>query len=118
VEALRDVTFRLAPVDEVAVTASNPTTAAATLPAKKVQAEIDFSGELTEDSIIPAIPASKIAAMASGTRSGLNSSACKSAYESIISRLYTISTCFKELPILNIDRYFVLCCTISVKSAL
>jgi len=52
-----DPTFRLASTENTAVTASDPNTGAATLTAVKVQAEIDFSGELTEDSIIPAIPA-------------------------------------------------------------
>ena len=40
----------------MAVTASTPTTANATLTARKIQAEVDFSGEITEDSIIPIIP--------------------------------------------------------------
>jgi len=51
-----DVTFRYVSTENVAVTASNPTTASASLSAKKIQAEIDFSGEVTEDSIIPIIP--------------------------------------------------------------
>lgn len=51
-----DVTFRYVSTENVAVTASNPTTAAATLTARKIQAEVDFSGEVTEDSIIPIIP--------------------------------------------------------------
>lgn len=52
-----DPTFRLASTENTAVTASDANTGNATLTAVKVQAEIDFSGELTEDSIIPAIPA-------------------------------------------------------------
>jgi HK97 family phage major capsid protein len=52
-----DVTFRLAATENVAVTASDLNTGAATLTAKKVQAEVNFSGEVTEDSIIPIAPA-------------------------------------------------------------
>lgn len=51
-----DIAFRYVSTENVAVTASNPTTAAATLTARKLQAEVDFSGEVTEDSIIPIIP--------------------------------------------------------------
>jgi HK97 family phage major capsid protein len=51
-----DVTFRYVSTENVAVTASQPTTAAATLTARKIQAEVDFSGEVTEDSIVPVIP--------------------------------------------------------------
>jgi hypothetical protein len=51
-----DMTFYYASSENTAVTASNPTTAAATLTAKKIMAEVDFSGELTEDSIIPIVP--------------------------------------------------------------
>lgn len=51
-----DITFKYASTENQAVTASNPTTASASLSAKKIQAEIDFSGEVTEDSIIPIIP--------------------------------------------------------------
>lgn len=52
-----DATFYYASSENTAVTASNPTTSKATLTAKKIQAEIDFSGEVTEDSIIPVVPA-------------------------------------------------------------
>ena len=52
-----DVTFRLASTENTAVTASDLNTGAATLTAVKVMAEVDFSGELTEDSIIPIVPA-------------------------------------------------------------
>lgn len=52
-----DVTFYYASSENTAVTASNLDTGAATLTAKKVQAEVNFSGELTEDSIIPMVPA-------------------------------------------------------------
>ena len=51
-----DVTFRYVTTENVAVTASTPTTASAALTARKIQAEVDFSGEVTEDSIIPIIP--------------------------------------------------------------
>jgi HK97 family phage major capsid protein len=51
-----DVTFRYVSTENVAVTASNPTTSSATLTARKIQGEVDFSGEVTEDSIIPIIP--------------------------------------------------------------
>jgi HK97 family phage major capsid protein len=52
-----DPTFYYASTENVAVTASNVTTNKATLTAKKIQAEVNFSGELTEDSIIPVVPA-------------------------------------------------------------
>jgi HK97 family phage major capsid protein len=52
-----DPTFYKAGTENVAVTASTPTTSKATLTAVKVQAEIDFSGELEEDSIIAVAPA-------------------------------------------------------------
>jgi HK97 family phage major capsid protein len=51
-----DPTFYYASSENTAVTASNVTTDKATLTAKKIQAEVDFSGELTEDSIIPIVP--------------------------------------------------------------
>ncbi len=51
-----DPTFYYASTENTAVTVSNPGTSKATLTAKKIQAEIDFSGELTEDSIIPIVP--------------------------------------------------------------
>lgn len=51
-----DVAFKYVSTENVAVTASTPTTANATLTARKIQAEVDFSGEITEDSIIPIIP--------------------------------------------------------------
>jgi hypothetical protein len=51
-----DLTFYYASTQNVAVTASTPTTNKATLTAAKIQAEVDFSGEVTEDSIIPVIP--------------------------------------------------------------
>lgn len=52
-----DPTFYYASSENTAVTASNVTSAKATLTARKIQAEVDFSGELTEDSIIPVVPA-------------------------------------------------------------
>ena len=48
-----DATFRYASSENTAVTASNFTTNKATLTAVKIQAEVDFSGEVTEDSIVP-----------------------------------------------------------------
>lgn len=51
-----DIAFKYASTENVAVTATNPTTAKASLTAKKIQAEVDFSGEVTEDSIIPIVP--------------------------------------------------------------
>ena len=48
-----DVTFKYASSENTAVTASNLNTGAATLTAVKIQGEVNFSGELTEDSIIP-----------------------------------------------------------------
>lgn len=51
-----DMEFKLASTENTAVTASDPDTGNATLTAVKVQAEVDFSGEFTEDSIVPAIP--------------------------------------------------------------
>lgn len=52
-----DVTFRYASSENTAVTAANFTTDKATLTARKVQAEVNFSGEVTEDSIVPVVPA-------------------------------------------------------------
>jgi HK97 family phage major capsid protein len=39
--------------------ASNPTTAYMELDAKKIMCEVDFSGELTEDSVVPLVPTLK-----------------------------------------------------------
>lgn len=52
-----DVTFYHASTENTAVTGSNPNTGAATLTAAKIQADVDFSGEVTEDSIIAIAPA-------------------------------------------------------------
>ena len=52
-----DVSFKYASSENTAVTASDLNTGKATLSAKKIQAEVNFSGELTEDSIIPIVPA-------------------------------------------------------------
>lgn len=52
-----DVTFKHASSENTAVTASNLNTGNATLTASKIMGEVDFSGELTEDSIIPVVPA-------------------------------------------------------------
>ena len=52
-----DVTFKYASSENTAVTASNLNTGNATLTASKIMGEVDFSGELTEDSIIPVVPA-------------------------------------------------------------
>jgi HK97 family phage major capsid protein len=51
-----DVTFYYASTENVAVTGSNPNTGKATLTARKIQADVDFSGETTEDSIIAVAP--------------------------------------------------------------
>ena len=51
-----DVTFYAKGTENVAVTASNLNTGNATLTAATVQAEVNFSDELDEDSIIPVIP--------------------------------------------------------------
>lgn len=51
-----DVSFKLASTENTAVTAADPKTGRATLTAVKVQAEVDFSGEVTEDSIVPLAP--------------------------------------------------------------
>ncbi len=48
-----DVTFYYASTENTSVTGSNPNTGAATLTARKIQADVTFSGEVTEDSIIP-----------------------------------------------------------------
>lgn len=50
-----DVTYKYASTENTAVTASDPNTGNATLTAKKIQAEVNFSGEVTEDSIIPIV---------------------------------------------------------------
>ena len=52
-----DVTFKYASAENTAVTASDLNTGAATLTAAKIMAEVDFSTEVTEDSIIPIVPA-------------------------------------------------------------
>lgn len=51
-----DITFRFASSENTAVTAADLNTGNATLTANKIQAEINFSGEVTEDSIIPIVP--------------------------------------------------------------
>ena len=51
--ATADPTFYWASSENTAVTGGNVATAKATLTAKKIQADVTFSGELTEDSIIP-----------------------------------------------------------------
>ena len=51
-----DPTFYLAGTENVAVTGSNPTTGNATLTASKIQADVTFSGETSEDSIIAVAP--------------------------------------------------------------
>ena len=48
-----DVTFYYASTENTAVTGSQPNTGNATLTARKIQADVTFSGEVTEDSIIP-----------------------------------------------------------------
>ena len=48
-----DVTFYYASTENASVTGSQPNTGAATLTARKIQADVTFSGEVTEDSIIP-----------------------------------------------------------------
>ena len=52
-----DVTFYYASTENTAVTGSQPNTGNATLTARKIQADVTFSGEVTEDSIIPIAPA-------------------------------------------------------------
>ena len=52
-----DATFKYASTENTAVTATNLNTGNATLTAVKIQAEVNFSGEVTEDSIIPIVPA-------------------------------------------------------------
>lgn len=51
--ATADPTFYYASTENTAVTGSTVATSKATLTAKKIQADVTFSGELTEDSIIP-----------------------------------------------------------------
>ena len=51
-----DPTFYYASTENVAVTGSNPGTGNATLTAKKIQADVTFSGETSEDSIIAIAP--------------------------------------------------------------
>lgn len=48
-----DVTFYYASTENTAVTGSQPNTGNATLTARKIQADVTFSGEVSEDSIIP-----------------------------------------------------------------
>ena len=69
-----DVTFRLASTENTAVTASDLNTGNATLTAVKVMAEVDFSGELTEDSIIPIVPAIRANLVRRGARRSMTSS--------------------------------------------
>jgi HK97 family phage major capsid protein len=52
-----DMTFRYVSTENVAPTASDPGTGNATLTARKIAAQTDFSGETTEDSIVPLVPA-------------------------------------------------------------
>jgi HK97 family phage major capsid protein len=54
--ATADPTFYYASTENTAVTGGNVATSKATLTAKKIQADVTFSGELTEDSIIPVAP--------------------------------------------------------------
>jgi len=51
-----DVTFYVASTENTAVTGSQPNTGNATLTAVKVMGDVTFSGEVTEDSIIPIAP--------------------------------------------------------------
>lgn len=51
-----DVTFYHASTENTAVTGSQPNTGKATLTAKKIQADVTFSGEVEEDSIIAIAP--------------------------------------------------------------
>ena len=51
-----DPVFKNASSENTAVTATDPNTGNATLTAVKLMAEIDFSTEVTEDSIIPIVP--------------------------------------------------------------
>jgi HK97 family phage major capsid protein len=55
--ATADPTFYYASTENTAVTGGVVTTGKATLTAKKIQADVTFSGELDEDSIIPVAPA-------------------------------------------------------------
>lgn len=57
-----DPTFYYASTENTAVTGSQPSTSKATLTAKKIQADVTFSGEITEDGIVP---------VAASIRSGL-----------------------------------------------
>jgi HK97 family phage major capsid protein len=59
--ATADPTFYFASSENTAVTGGNVATSKATLTAKKIQADVTFSGELTEDSIIPVAPAIRAA---------------------------------------------------------
>jgi HK97 family phage major capsid protein len=52
-----DMTFKYASAENTAVTATDLNTGNATLTAAKIMAEVDFSTEVTEDSIIPIVPA-------------------------------------------------------------
>lgn len=52
-----DATWKYASAENTAVTASDVNTGSATLTAVKVMSEQDFSSEVTEDSIIPVVPA-------------------------------------------------------------
>jgi len=52
-----DMIFKGAPSENTAVTATDLNTGNATLTAKKIMGEVDFSTEVTEDSIIPIVPA-------------------------------------------------------------
>ena len=52
-----DATFYYASSENTAVTGSNLTTAKATLTARKIHADVTFSGEVTEDSIVPVVSA-------------------------------------------------------------
>ena len=70
-----DPTFYYASTENSAVTGSNPSTSKATLTAKKIQADVTFSGEVTEDSIIP---------VAAAVRSGLVRRAAQSIDDLII----------------------------------
>jgi HK97 family phage major capsid protein len=51
-----DVTFYYASTENTSVTGSQPNTGKATLTARKIQADVTFSGEVTEDSIIAIAP--------------------------------------------------------------
>jgi len=49
------IVWKYASSENTAVTATDPNTGKATLTARKIQAEVDFSGEVTEDSIVPIV---------------------------------------------------------------